>query len=119
MGRPVVHFEIHGKDGGELEKFYTEMFDWKTTTIEEIGYRTVDTASDDSGIGGGLMQSPDGRSLVTVYVDVEDVSADLARAKKLGATVVLDEHDVPGGPTIGMFSDPVGNIVGLVKHSSM
>jgi predicted enzyme related to lactoylglutathione lyase len=27
----------------------------------------------------------------------------------------MDPMDVPGGPSIAMFTDPQGNVVGLVK----
>ena len=29
MGAPVVHFEIMGGKGSELETFYRELFGWK------------------------------------------------------------------------------------------
>jgi predicted enzyme related to lactoylglutathione lyase len=28
MGRPLVHFEVMGKDGEKLRSFYAELFDW-------------------------------------------------------------------------------------------
>lgn len=29
MGQPVVHFEIIGKDGDALQRYYGELFGWK------------------------------------------------------------------------------------------
>ena len=36
MGRPVVHFEIGGRDGEQLQGFYTELFDWNLTVAEDL-----------------------------------------------------------------------------------
>jgi len=119
MGRPVVHFEIHGKDGEALSKFYSDLFGWKPTLAEGIAYRTIDTGGGEHAITGGIMQSPNNQPLVTFYIDVDDVTKSLKEAEKLGASIVLEEHDVPGGPTIGMLSDPEGNVVGVVKSDSM
>jgi predicted enzyme related to lactoylglutathione lyase len=30
MAHPVMHFEVTGKDLGKLQKFYGELFGWKT-----------------------------------------------------------------------------------------
>ena len=60
MGQPVVHFELHGTDGEALSKFYGDVFGWKTTLHEPIGYRIVDTDSGGTGIAGGIMPMPEG-----------------------------------------------------------
>jgi predicted enzyme related to lactoylglutathione lyase len=117
MAHPVVHFEIHGKDGEALSKFYSDLFGWKPTLADGIPYRTIDTGGGKNAITGGIMQSDN--PTVTFYIEVDDVTKSLKEAEKLGASIVLEEHDVPGGPTIGMLSDPEGNVVGVVKHDSM
>lgn len=35
MGRPIVHFEIMGKDGGKLSDFYKRAFDWEIQQVPE------------------------------------------------------------------------------------
>ena len=49
MGNPVVHFEVAGKDGPALQKFYGDLFDWKIDNSNPMGYGLVDTDS------GGLL----------------------------------------------------------------
>lgn len=44
MGAPVVHFEIIGGEGDELEKFYGELFGWKINSNNPMKYGTVDTS---------------------------------------------------------------------------
>jgi predicted enzyme related to lactoylglutathione lyase len=49
---------------------------------------------------------------------VDDVEAALAQAESLGATRMVGPMDIPGGGTIGMFSDPQGHVIG-VHHGQM
>lgn len=113
MPNPVVHFEVMGKDAAKTQKFYADLFDWKVDASNPMNYGVVE-AQDGSGIGGGVGATPDGQTYVTVYVQVDDIDATLEKAGGLGATVVMPKMDVPGGPTIGLFTDPDGNLVGLV-----
>jgi predicted enzyme related to lactoylglutathione lyase len=39
--------------------------------------------------------------------------------EKLGGKTIMPVSEVPGGPTIAMFTGPAGNRVGLVKVESM
>ena len=113
MGNPVTHFEVLGKDGAALQKFYGELFDWKVDANNPMNYGMVDTGG---GIGGGIGPSGDGGvGHLTFYVEVDDPKAHLDRAVSLGGRAIMGPMDVPGGPTIALFSDPEGHVVGLVK----
>jgi predicted enzyme related to lactoylglutathione lyase len=50
---------------------------------------------------------------VLVYVDSDDIEADLKKAKSLGATVVEEKQEIPGQGWFGVFKDPTGNMVAL------
>ena len=118
MGQPVVHFEVIGKDPGKLRSYYGELFGWEFgTPMGPTGYTVVDryTNADGIGIGGGVGGVPEGYDgHVTFYVEVADVEAALAKAEALGGSRMMGPDSVPGGPTIGLFSDPDGRVVGLV-----
>lgn len=117
MGRPVVWFEVMGTDGEALRRFYGELFGWSFQTVEGMDYGMV--PPDDAGIGGGIGTPPPGApSYQTFYVSVEDVEAALAQAESLGATRMVGPMEVPGGGTIGMFTDPEGHLIG-VHHGEM
>ena len=115
MGNPVVHFEVTGKDGAALARYYGDLFGWKTTLHEASGYGMVDTDSGGQGVGGGIMTSPTGQPMLTFYVAVDDLQATLDRAEQLGGKTVLPPMDVPDGPSVAMFSDPEGNMMGIVS----
>jgi uncharacterized protein len=123
MGRPVVHFEIMGRDGAALRSFYGDLFDWKVNHDERLAYGLVDRAdnltSEGVGIGGGIGQLPDEMpGYVTVYVEVPDVEAAMQRAAELGGQRVMGPEQVMEGVEIGIFTDPEGHVVGLLKGSS-
>jgi uncharacterized protein len=113
MANPVIHFEVLGKDGAALQKFYGDLFDWKIDASNPIKYGMVEAG--EGGIAGGVASSPDGSTSVTFYVQVDDLQAALDKAEKLGGKTAMPPMDVPGGPSIAQFDDPDGNRVGLVK----
>ena len=120
MGQPVVHFEITGQDGPALHRFYGELFGWDIDANNEYGYGIVDrernTNDDGVGIGGGISQGPEGYpGHVTVYIQVPDVEAALAKAESLGATRMMGPEDVMENLTIGLFTDPEGHTIGVMS----
>ena len=113
MDHPVVHFEILGPDGPALQSYYTELFGWKIDSDNPPNYGIVTPIA--PGIGGGVSASQDGTAFLSFYVATDDLQASLDKAVSLGGTKVMDPTDIPGGPSIAMFTDPQGNTVGLVK----
>ena len=122
MGQPVVHFEIMGKDGAALASFYADLFDWKVDTNNPMQYgivtREENVSADGIGIGGGVGQAPQGYDgHLTFYVEVPDVEAALASAERLGGTRMMGPDTPMEGLEIGLFLDPEGHPVGLVRSA--
>jgi len=117
MARPVVHFEIRGKDAKRLQEFYASLFDWKIDTNNPVGYGLVEAGEGgpEQGVGGGIAQA-DGEPLVMIFVQVVSLEETLQEAERLGGKAVVQPMDVPRGPTIAQFQDPEGNLIGLVKQ---
>ena len=53
---------------------------------------------------------------MTLYVQVRDLRGSLTKAAELGATIVVEPFDVPGGPTLAAITDPEGNPLMLVQQ---
>jgi predicted enzyme related to lactoylglutathione lyase len=122
MGRPVVHFEITGKDGAKLQGYYSELFDWQIDANNPMGYgmvsREENVTADGIGIGGGVSTGPEGYGgHVTVYVEVPDVEAALAKAEELGGSRMMGPQQVMEDLVVGLFHDPEGHLIG-VMHST-
>ena len=123
MGQPVVHFEIVGKDGESLQRYYFGLFGWEIDSNNPMKYGVVqregNVSAEGIGIGGGVGQGPDGYDgHVTFYVEVPDVEAALAKAEGLGGSRVMGPEQIMEGLEIGLFNDPEGHLVGLVKSAS-
>jgi len=118
MGNPVVHFEVVGKSKQALESFYEDAFDWQ---MEEAvsDYYAMAHPGGEGGINGGIGAAMEGSAgHVTFYVAVPDLEAALSKIEGLGGSTVMGPADVPEGPSIAMFSDPEGHLVGLLKADS-
>ena len=114
--RPVVHFEIYGKDSERLKEFYAKLFGWKIDSNNPMNYGMIEPGigGPEQGVGGGIAQGDGPR--VMVYVQVVDLNETLRLAEELGGKAVMQPMDVPDGPTIAQCEDPEGNRVGLVKQ---
>ena len=123
MGQPVVHFEVIGKDGDKLQRYYSELFGWEIDADNPMNYGMVgregNTNADGVGIGGGVGPGPEGYDgHVTFYVEVPDVEEALSRAESLGGTRMMGPETVMGQVELGQFQDPEGHVVGVVKSVS-
>jgi predicted enzyme related to lactoylglutathione lyase len=123
MGGPVVHFEVIGKDGDGLIAFFSELFGWEIDAANPFHYGLVSREgnlnADGIGIGGGIGAAPAGyEGHVTIYVEVPDVEAALARAEGLGGTRLMGPEAVMEGLEIGQFADPEGHVIGVIRSAS-
>jgi hypothetical protein len=115
MPNPVMHFEVLGANAGALQQFYGEAFGWQMQDVMNGGYYMANPGVENA-IQGGVGAAPEGGAgHVTFYVEVDDPAAALAKIAELGGKTVQEPMDVPGGPTIALFADPEGHVVGLVK----
>jgi predicted enzyme related to lactoylglutathione lyase len=124
MPQPVVHFEIIGSDPARLRGFFGELFGWQyeqtpvaaaVSEPDNYGFIDLITASDGSGIRGGVGGGSAYDSHALFYVGVPDVEAALARAESLGGTRTLGPQTSPTGLVVGQFTDPDGNLIGLAS----
>jgi hypothetical protein len=116
MTRPVVHFEIRGRDPIRLQKFYRQLFGWNINADNPMGYGFVEPGigGPEAGVGGGITAGEEPR--VVIFVQVIDLVDTLAKAEVLGGRRIMEPFDVPGGPTVAQMADPEGNVIGLVKQ---
>jgi predicted enzyme related to lactoylglutathione lyase len=76
-------------------------------------YVGFDTAGQHIGLvpGGG----PQGMTSPVAYWHVSDIEGKLAEVTAAGATVKEPAHDVGGGRLVATFTDPDGNVLGLLQ----
>ncbi|AXB42931.1 VOC family protein [Amycolatopsis albispora] len=78
-------------------------------------YAGFDVAGQHIGLvpGGG----PQGMTSPVAYWHVPDIEAKLAEVTAAGATVKEAAHEVGGGRRVATFTDPDGNVLGLLQDS--
>jgi len=111
----IVHWELMGPDGDKQRAFYSALFGWNLEGVPGFeGYYM--SAADETGIGGAVGQGNEHMpAYQTIYVEVDSVDEHLGKAEANGGTIVAPRTVVPGTVTFGLFSDPGGNLVGLVE----
>ncbi len=118
MGQPVMQWQIIAKDPDKLGSFYTKLFNWKIRTDNALSYRAVDTGSK-RGIAGGIWPAPpEGNSLVSLYVEVDDVAGFADKAQSMGGKVIIPAQKLPDGDEMAVILDPEGIPLGLFKPAS-
>lgn len=110
--RNVVHVEIPASNVEAAGSFYHELFGWKLQHVPEMNYTMWEAAD---GTGGGFPEvsedNPAGR--VLVYVDSDDIEADLKKVVGLGGKVLHEKMEIPQTGWFGVFQDPAGNVLAL------
>ena len=115
--RNIVHIEIPTRDFEESGEFYKKLFGWKVTPMPEMNYSMWESAESP---GGGF--NPLGEDVkvdsVLIYIDSDDIAADLKKAKTLGATIIKYISEIPGYGWFGIFKDLTGNSIALFKATN-
>ena len=68
MGQAVVHFEVIGKDGEKLRRYYRELFGWTIDADNPMSYGFVQTGSEvrrscDSPMQVAQFRDPEGNCI--------------------------------------------------------
>lgn len=115
MTRPVVAFQIRGRDAARLAEFYRQLFGWKMSTDNPMGIVSIEAGvgGPEAGVGGFILP---GDPATVLFVQVASLEESLAKAVELGGKRVMEPFDVPDGPTVAQIEDPEGNTVGLVQQ---
>jgi len=109
-----VWYDLMTTDPEAAKAFYTAVAGWGIETWDNPGMPSYTMWTANGKPMGGVMKLPDeavaggARPHWIAYVGVPDVDATTARARELGATVMVEPRDIP---TVGRFSilnDPQG-----------
>lgn len=108
----IVHVDFPAKDIIAAGKFYDALFGWRYTHYPKMQYVMF---AAEHGPGGGFVEASSDRPIgeVLVHVETDDIDETLARAKSLGAQVLMPKTESPGIGWFATFADPSGNKVAL------
>lgn len=112
MTNSVTHWQMLSADPERAASFYGDLFGWRVSSANGLGYREVATGG---GIDGGIWPAPPGApEAVQIYVEVADIDSSLARAVELGGSVIMPKQVLPDGDAMALLLDPLGRSFGLM-----
>jgi predicted enzyme related to lactoylglutathione lyase len=94
--RAVVHLELHTDDLGAAGAFYSALLHWQPERIvtKHGSYTALGLGGE---LGGGVVECGTERPLWLPYVAVDGIEQATARARELGASVLLAPREGPAG----------------------
>jgi predicted enzyme related to lactoylglutathione lyase len=110
--RNIVHIEIPAADSAKAGKFYEDLFGWHIEHVPEMNYSMWDAGEGSAG-GFTALDENNKPGDVLIYVNSDDIEADLKRAKVLGGTIIQEKVEIPQTGWFGIFTDPTGNRIAL------
>jgi uncharacterized protein len=118
MAHPVVQFQILAKDPDAAGRFYADLFGWTIDATNPLGYRRIETGSD-QGIQGGIWPAPpQSPNFTQLFIAVDDLQASVEKAGSLGAKVVIPPAVLPGGDAMAVLLDPQGMPFAMFRPAS-
>lgn len=118
---PVGHFfwnELSTADVDKALAFYEKTFAYQHDAMElaDGPYYILKVGSDGKGHAGVYKASMAGQpTLWTPYVHVADTDATVAKAKSLGANIVVSPTDIPHVGRLAVLVDPQGARLAVMK----
>jgi predicted enzyme related to lactoylglutathione lyase len=120
----VVHFEIPFDNKTRAMKFYSEMFGWKLTDMQQMDYVMAESIAVDKNqmprepgaINGGLFQRPKEAPNPVIYVGVSSIEQTLKKLEGAGGRIVTPKTAITGMGAYARIADTEGNIVGLFQQ---
>lgn len=114
MPNAFVHIELNTDDLKRARGFYGKLFKWKIAAYPGMpSYLGVDTGKNSTGGGMQKKPMPEAPNAWLPYVEVDDVKKTIAKAKKLGAEIIVDFMPIGDMGAIGVFVDPSGAALGV------
>jgi len=110
--RNIVHIEIPAADLMKAGEFYKALFGWEIQHIPDMNYTMWDAGHGSSG-GFNPLGEHTQPGEILIYVNSDDIEADLKQAEALGATITQAKMEIPNSGWFAGFKDPTGNVICL------
>ena len=93
---PVVHLELHTSNLVRASAVLSRLCAWSTEPIDSDwgSYHALELGP---ALGGGIVECGTERSLWLPYVEVSEIAEATDRARRLGASVLLQPREGPAG----------------------
>jgi predicted enzyme related to lactoylglutathione lyase len=121
MSNQIRWLEMASTDVPASAKFYEDLFGWPMARDEQMDHTMTNFGQGETGIGFVRADEAQGVApgSVLVYAFVDDIDASIARAKELGAPILLDKMEIPTVGWMVIVGDPGGNRLGITEPMPM
>lgn len=92
----VVHLELHTGDLPGARATYTQLCGWRAEQVRTQSGPYLALGLDER-LGGGIVECGTARAMWLPYVQVDDIETASARARELGASVLMEPREGPAG----------------------
>lgn len=111
----LCHVEYFVRDLDQAQAFYQGLFGWD---FRSFGDDMRVFGQQGNHIGGlAKRDTVNPGESPSLWFQVQDLEATMARAVELGGQRASERSDVPGVGWSGVVADPDGNAVGLVQYA--
>ena len=121
MSNPFAYAELHTDAPAAAKTFYAQLLSWRMADAPKSDGSSQGTYTEiqpGEGFPAGLTENRyGGESHWLPYIKVDDLSASTARAKTLGARVLVESQAIPEG-RFSVLVDPTGARFGLWQAGS-
>ena len=93
---PVVHLELHTGDLPGARSLYAKLCGWRQEQVK-TGAGSYLAVGLGESFGGGIVECGTRRPMWLPYVEVAEVGVATERARRLGASVLLEPREGPAG----------------------
>jgi len=117
MANSIKQVQIVSRNPDETARFYSQLFAWNIDANNPLGYREIDTGSQDGAQAGIWPAPPQAASFVQFFVTVENVETAVDQAQQLGGKLLMGPVTLPGGDRMAVLLDPLGMSFGIWRES--
>ncbi len=111
--------ELLTSDTSSAQEFYSKLLDWETHTSDTEGMRDYTVFFSGSGPVAGMMAvTPEMGPIPPnwmAYFQVSDCAKSEAKAKELGATILVSTTEIPSMGTFAVVQDPQQAVFGIFQ----
>ncbi|MFC3179601.1 VOC family protein [Cypionkella sinensis] len=112
-------YELASPDLDSVKGFYAGLLGWTWADSGMPGMTYLLAARDGDMVAGLFPPDPGMPVAWTCYTAVDDADATAAKAKDLGATIVVPPTDIPGTGRFSVLIDPQGAVFGILQPEPM
>ncbi len=116
----VVHFEVPTDNLLRAQKFYADVFGWKTTEIPELGAVMLETTESEHGqpkrpgaINGSMTLRQEMARQPVIVIAVSSLDETIAAVKAAGGAVLQAKVAMGSRAHYARVVDSEGNVIGL------